>query len=59
MHAWQSAVNTVNLTTSGKSPVEKEAIITEAVMKEAAITSSDSEKVTVVSSMFLFVLHRG
>ena len=41
VHAWQSAVNTVNLTTSGKSPAEKE-----------VITSSDIEKVNIV----LFVL---
>ena len=45
VHAWQSAVNTVNLTASGKSPAEKEGVI----------TSSDMEKVTTVTFV-LFVL---
>ena len=46
VHAWQSAVNTVNLTTSGKGPAEKEAII----------TSADTEKVTIFIKFICLLL---
>ena len=46
VHAWQSAVNTVNLTTSGKGPAEKEAII----------TSADAEKVTIFIKFICLLL---
>ena len=41
VHAWQSAVNTVNLTTSGMKE------------KEAIVTSAEAEKVTIIISFYV------